>query len=378
MHELLTDEERSHHRPEDDHPTDGCDPKDCSTGVDQVVEGVGDTALTHDEESTDNDRHTDQAEGDPGGPRCRDGADPQDEGADHHDRHDPAQVVHGLGGLIDVRRDDGQHEDEGNDGRGHSDEEYAPPPEGFQERSGDHGADDRSTATQPRPQGNRSHARATWSPQCRDEGQRRGIGKSRGNAREDAPADEDFRRRRPRGDRTGRQRQEHAEQEQALAPVPITERPEIEHRHRQAEGASDRHQVELCLTRGERLADIGQGHIGHTEIQIGHNRGQDQSGEDKARTFRSSGCLRCHLRHDLSAPRLLDHIEPWGKPRRGRPYGQSAARQSRRGQQKSRPRMTHQWPCRSRRPAGPAHPPRQRRSPSEGAVAGLREHQWHR
>ena len=178
-----------------------------------------------------------------------------------------------------MRRDVDEDEDEGQHGRRNGDEEDRAPPERLQKGTGDDRADNRATAAQARPQRDSAHACLTRSPQCRDQRERGRVGETRGHAREDPPSDEDVDRRSPSRDSARRQRERHAEEEHELAAIAVTERPEVEHRHRQAQGAADRDEVDLSLASIEGLADIGEGDIRHAQIEIGDDRREDQRGK---------------------------------------------------------------------------------------------------
>ena len=91
--------------------------------------------------------------------------------------------------------------------------------------------------------------------------------------------------RRPRREDAGGDRQPDAEDEHQLAPVPVAERAEVEHRRRQAERVADRDHVERRLRRVERLADVGQGDVGDREVQVRDRGDEDQRDEDDRRVL---------------------------------------------------------------------------------------------
>src|SRR4029079_6646665 len=80
-----------------------------------------------------------------------------------------------------------------------------------------------------RPERDRLRTRRS-GPQSRDQRERRRVGHSRSQATEDAGPEQHVDRRRPGSEAIRRDGQDHAEDEQQLAPVAVADRAEVEHR----------------------------------------------------------------------------------------------------------------------------------------------------
>ena len=78
------------------------------------------------------------------------------------------------------------------------------------------------------------------------------------------------------------------EQQHHLAPVAIAERAQVEHGRGEAERVADGHQVELRLRGVERLADVGERHVGDGEVEVGDGRHEDQRAEHQTLAGRDS------------------------------------------------------------------------------------------
>ena len=95
-------------------------------------------------------------------------------------------------------------------------------------------------------------------------------------------ATEDRQGRRPRRrDRRG-DGQRGAEHQHHLAAVAVAEGTEPQHRRGQAERVADGDDVEPRLGGVEGGADVGEGHVGHREVQVGDGGDEDQGGEHRA------------------------------------------------------------------------------------------------
>ncbi len=99
-----------------------------------------------------------------------------------------------------------------------------------------------------------------------------------------------------RREETGRDRQQHAEDQHHLAAVPVAQRTEVEHRRGQTERVADRDQVEGGLRRVERLADVGQGDVGDREVEVGDRGDEDQREEDERPLRRCAVVLAPRIR----------------------------------------------------------------------------------
>ena len=151
----------------------------------------------------------------------------------------------------------------------------------LEEEAGDERPQRRDRATERRPQRDRPGP-AGSGPQRGDEGERRRIGHAGRHAADDPGDDQDLDRRGERGEETGRDRQQHAQDEHQLAAVAVTQRAEPQHRRRQTERVADGHEIERGLRGAERRADVGQGDVRHGQVQVGDRRDQDQREEDEA------------------------------------------------------------------------------------------------
>ena len=107
-------------------------------------------------------------------------------------------------------------------------------------------AERRDRAAGRRPQRDRLRARRA-GPERGDQRERRRVGHAGREAAEDARAEQHLDRRRPGGEAVGRDRQDHPEDEQQLAPVAVADRAEVEHRGGEAERVADRDEVERGL-----------------------------------------------------------------------------------------------------------------------------------
>ena len=99
---LLADEGRSHERAEDDDPRARRDPEDAPRGDVEVVERVRRPALSQVEADGGRDGDSSEHEHERRLVRHRREVDREDERPDHDERQDAAEVVHCLGGLVDV------------------------------------------------------------------------------------------------------------------------------------------------------------------------------------------------------------------------------------------------------------------------------------
>src|SRR5204862_4305403 len=94
------------------------------------------------------------------------------------------------------------------------------------------------------------------------------------------------------GDQRLRDREPHAEQQHALAPVAVPDGSEIEDRGGKAQRVADRDQIERGLAGVEGPADVRQGDVGDRQVEVGDGGDEDQREEDEAGAF---GARRRHL-----------------------------------------------------------------------------------
>ena len=234
-----------------------------------------------DEDDDEHDGYGDHDQSEAESLRGGDRAEPKHEQGDHDDGEDAAQVIHRILRLLHVRRHHPQDEDQCDDRWDDSDEEDRSPPEVLEERSGDDRADHRAATAHTGPQCDRLDACGARAPQGRDQCQGRGVGHTGGDASEDAPEDEDVRIGCPGGNETRGDGEQHAEAEHQFAAVAISEGSEVEDAHRQSQGAADGNEVELRLTGAEGTADIREGDVGDSEIDVGHERPEDEGTQDE-------------------------------------------------------------------------------------------------
>jgi hypothetical protein len=247
----------------------------------QVVEGVGRPALTDDERGDRDARPTA-----PASPRVplvghHREVDADDDRPDHQHRQDAAEVVDRVGRLVDVGRHELEGHREGDDGERQGDEEHrAPPPALASNSAREQRAESGDGAADRRPERDRLGATGA-RPQRRDERQRGRVGhaRPRGPPRMRAATSISMLGAQAAMRQAGTDSATPSEQHQ-LAAVAVAERTQPEHRRGQPERVADRHHVELGLRRVEGLADVGQGHVGHRERQVGDRGDEDQRAED--------------------------------------------------------------------------------------------------
>ena len=164
----------------------------------------------------------------------RDEVEPDDQGTDHHGRQEPADVVDGLRGLVDVGRHVLPRHVQGEDREGQRDEEHRSPGEVQEQEAGDHGTEHRDAAAEGGP--HRDRAGPGWSrPQRGDERQGRRIGHAGRQTAHDARTQQDGVAGREGGHDGRWDGQADAKDHQELAPVPIAKGAEPEDGGGQAE-----------------------------------------------------------------------------------------------------------------------------------------------
>jgi hypothetical protein len=92
-----------------------------------------------------------------------------------------------------------------------------------------------------------------------------------------------------------RDREEHSQHEQQLAPVAVADRTEPENRGGEAERVADRDQIQGRLRRVERLPDRREGDVRDGQVEVGDRRHEDERDEDEPRALRRNrrpGCDR--------------------------------------------------------------------------------------
>jgi hypothetical protein len=99
---------------------------------------------------------------------------------------------------------------------------------------------------------------------------------------QDPRAEQHFDVRCPGGEAVRRHRHHHADDEQELAPVPVADRAEVQHRRGEPERVADRDQIELRLRRVEFPPDLGERDVGDGQAQVGDRCDCDQRTEDEA------------------------------------------------------------------------------------------------
>ena len=234
--------------------------------------------------------------------------DGQDERPDERHRQDAAEVVHRLGRLVDVTRHEDERHHERHADQRQRDQEDRSPPEVLEQGAGDQRPESSDPAADCRPERDRLRSPRP-RPQRRDQGERRRVGHACREPSEHPCAEEDFVRRRPRGQQAGRDRQRHPQEEHQLAPVAVSERAEVENRRGETERVADRDQVEHGLRRVERLGDVGQRDVGDRQVEVGDRSHQDQRDENEPGARRScrgrpTGCAfasraLCHVGHSF-------------------------------------------------------------------------------
>jgi hypothetical protein len=172
---------------------------------------------------------------------------------------------------------------QGHDRERQRDHEHGTPVELREQGAREQRSERGDRASEARPQRDRFRASGT-RPERRDQGKRRRVGHTGGQTADEPRDEEDLDGRSEGGEQGGGNRQGSAENEHELAPVAVTQRSEVEHRRCQSERVAHGNQVELGLSRVERLADVRQRHIGHSQVQVRDRGDKDERDEDQART----------------------------------------------------------------------------------------------
>ena len=272
-------------------PAAGSHPEHAPRGDLEVVQRVGDTLLAQDERDTRDQRHDDQAEGEPSFARDRREVDGQDQPADHRGRQDPAEVVDLLGRLVDVGRHEPDGHDQRDDRQRQGDDEDRAPLEVLEQEARHQGSECRDRPTEGRPQGDRPGP-GRPGPQGGDQGEGRRVGHAGGDAADDPGEDEDLDRGRRGRDDAGRDRQQDAQDQHQLAPVAVAQGAEPQDGGGQTQRVADGHQVQRRLRRIERLADVGQRDVRDGQVQVGDRGHEDEREEDESRLLRTGPGVR--------------------------------------------------------------------------------------
>ena len=274
----------------------------------EVVQGVGRPPLA-DHERDPGGEGDDREAGDEGS-LVRHGreVDPEDQRADEQRRQDAAEVVDRIGPLVHVRRDETHGQDQRHDRERQRDQEDRPPPEVLEQQAREHRPERRDGTPDPRPQGDRPGPLGA-GPQRGDQRQGRRERHPRGQPAAE-PGDEQHRRRSGRRRRAARSGIANAVPRISiqLAPVPVADRAEPQHRGREPERVAHGDEVQRRLGRVERRPDRRQGDVGDREVQVGDRRDQDQGGEHEPRTRGSP--RRCPGRAAVPEPCSLIRPDP--------------------------------------------------------------------
>ena len=262
----------------------------------EVVERVRGAPLPDVEADEGRARDDEQDDRQGGLVRDRREVDPEDERADQDDREDAAEIVDGLGRLVDVARHelDGHHERDHGERQG--EQEHRSPPEVLEQDPGAQRPERGDRARRSRP--------TARSPSCGTAPAQSAVISARvvGYA---MPAASPPRIRAQistssvgahAGEAVGRDRQQHPEDEQQLAPVPVADRAEVQDRGGEPEGVADRDQVQRGLRRVEGVADRRQRDVGDREAEVGDRRDGDQRAEDDARPRGGRAAVTCSSR----------------------------------------------------------------------------------
>ena len=193
----------------------------------------------------------------------------------------PPRLSTALCRLVHVARNERDGQEQRHGCEGERDEEHRAPPEVLEQRAGDERTERGDRTPERRPERDRAGPTRT-GPERRDQCERRRERHPRGDAAEQACEEQDLDRGRVGGEQACRNRETDAEDEHHLAAVAVAERTEPEDRSGQAERVADRDEVEAGLSGVEVLADLGQGDVGHGEVQVRDRGDEDEREQHEA------------------------------------------------------------------------------------------------
>ena len=200
----------------------------------------------------------------------------------------PPEVVDRIRRLVHVSRHEPHRQDEGHDGQGQREEEDRPPPEVLEQQTGEQRTEGGDRATQRRPERDRLGA-CRPRPERRDQREGRRVRHAGREPAEESGDEQDPVGRGVRGEQARRDRERRADDQHELAPVPVPQRTEVEHRCGEAERIAHGDQVQGRLRRVERRADRRQRDVGDGQVQVRDRRDQDQREQDQPAAFRCRG-----------------------------------------------------------------------------------------
>jgi hypothetical protein len=296
LQELLADEHRAHQRAEHDHAGEGGNPEGAPRRDAKVIKGCACRSLAPDERRKSDHRHAEQHHPCRGLAGSEYGADSEDQRGHSDDGQHAAEMVHWIARFRDVRRYRPRHQEQREQCQRRGHQKRGTPPEELEQGTGRHRADHGRHRARTGPQSDRTGPPRPRGPQCRDQREGRGVRHPCGDPGHHATDDQ-----RTDAGREGRceadeDRQPQTEHQNLLAPVPVRDGTEVQHRHRQAEGAAQGHEVEAGLTGTERVPDLGQCDVCGREIDIAHKRRQDQSAQHQAGPAWHSPRIGCNDR----------------------------------------------------------------------------------
>ena len=189
-------------------------------------------------------------------------------------------MIDRVGGLVDVARHEHHRRAQRHQRQRDRHQEHRAPLERLQQGPGHERAERRDTATDRGPQRDRLRP-SRPRPERGDQRESGREGHAGRDATEQSRDDQHLDGRRRRGDDGCGHGQRHPQYQHHLAPVPVAECSEVEHRTCKPYRVADGNQVELRLARVERLADVRQRDIRDRQVQVRHSGDEDQRRQDE-------------------------------------------------------------------------------------------------